>query len=87
MTVRGDGKGGRNQGMVLAFLVKCKELESSLPMSPESTKPRRDFTLFSLGTDGQDGPTDAAGAVGHPSLIAEATVGSPDTENSILDTE
>ena len=81
VTVGGDGKGGRNQEMVLAFLVKCKELEPSVPMSTESTKPRRDFCLFSLGTDGQDGPTDAAGAVGHPSLIAEATVESLDAEN------
>ena len=50
-------------------LVKCKELEPSVLVSTESTKPRQDFTWFSLETDGQDGPTDMCGAVGHPSLI------------------
>ena len=33
VTVGGDGKGGRNQEMVLAFLVKCKELAASILMS------------------------------------------------------
>jgi hydroxypyruvate reductase len=49
VTVRGTGLGGRNQEFVLAALVAL-----------ENT-PR--VTIFSAGTDGLDGPTDAAGAV------------------------
>lgn len=42
------GKGGRNQQLVLA----------ALPLLGEC----RDVALLSAGTDGEDGPTDAAGA-------------------------
>jgi hydroxypyruvate reductase len=49
VTLRGKGLGGRNQELALgaAFLL------SGLP----------DVALVTLGTDGEDGPTDAAGAV------------------------
>uniref|UniRef100_A0A914XQM5 MOFRL domain-containing protein n=1 Tax=Plectus sambesii TaxID=2011161 RepID=A0A914XQM5_9BILA len=50
----GDGVGGRNQEMVLAFLIEAARLGLG-----ESTV---DFALLSAGTDGQDGPTDSAGA-------------------------
>uniref|UniRef100_A0A8R1HPY7 Glycerate kinase n=1 Tax=Caenorhabditis japonica TaxID=281687 RepID=A0A8R1HPY7_CAEJA len=46
------GKGGRNQEMVLACLDRLK-----------SKQPKYKFAFLSAGTDGQDGPTDAAGAV------------------------
>jgi len=48
--VRGAGKGGRCQQMVLAALSKLKNCAD-------------DLVFFAAGTDGQDGPTDAAGAV------------------------
>uniref|UniRef100_A0A1I7UP45 Glycerate kinase n=1 Tax=Caenorhabditis tropicalis TaxID=1561998 RepID=A0A1I7UP45_9PELO len=48
---KNPGKGGRNQEMVLSCL-------SSLIPSP----PHR-FVFLSAGTDGQDGPTDVAGAI------------------------
>jgi glycerate 2-kinase len=48
-TVRGSGKGGRNQELALAFAL---EIEG-----------RRGISLLSAGTDGTDGPTDAAGAI------------------------
>ncbi len=48
VTVRGDGTGGRNQETALAFALEIKE-------------DRRVSALFA-GTDGIDGPTDAAGA-------------------------
>lgn len=48
VTIRGNGKGGRNQEFVLAAAV---ELEGCPHL-----------TVFSAGTDGTDGPTDAAGA-------------------------
>ena len=49
VTVRGTGKGGRNQQLVLAALEGMKNVNSN-------------FIIASFGTDGRDGPTDAAGA-------------------------
>jgi glycerate-2-kinase len=49
VTVRGAGKGGRNQELALAFAL---EIEGW-----------RGVSLLSAGTDGGDGPTDAAGAM------------------------
>jgi glycerate 2-kinase len=48
VTLRGKGKGGRNQEFALAAAVGIAGLENVL--------------VFSAGTDGTDGPTDAAGA-------------------------
>ncbi|HZD05044.1 MAG TPA: DUF4147 domain-containing protein, partial [Longimicrobiales bacterium] len=48
VTVRGTGKGGRNQEVVLGAVDGLDGLE--------------DVLVFSVGTDGVDGPTDAAGA-------------------------
>ena len=49
VTVRGNGTGGRNQELALAF---------ALEISGE-----QGITMLSAGTDGTDGPTDAAGAM------------------------
>jgi glycerate-2-kinase len=46
--VVGSGKGGRNQELVLSSAIKLSGIEG--------------ISLFSGGTDGNDGPTDAAGA-------------------------
>ncbi|MDY6852259.1 MAG: MOFRL family protein, partial [Thermodesulfobacteriota bacterium] len=48
-TLRGKGKGGRNQEFVLAAALQLNNLD--------------DVLVFSGGTDGTDGPTDAAGAM------------------------
>lgn len=57
--VTGAGKGGRNQEMALAAAeVLAVELAS--------------LTLLFAGTDGRDGPTDAAGAFCDPALWARA---------------
>ncbi len=45
--VKGTGLGGRNQELVLYAAKECKEIENVL--------------IFSIGSDGTDGPTDAAG--------------------------
>lgn len=49
VTVRGNGKGGRNQEFALAFAVEIEGWHG--------------VSLLSAGTDGGDGPTDAAGAM------------------------
>ena len=49
VTIQGDGKGGRNQELALAAVPELAGLENAL--------------LITLATDGEDGPTDAAGAV------------------------
>lgn len=53
--VKGNGKGGRNQEIILSALIKLVEEDIRLN--------KFEFALLSGGTDGQDGPTDAAGAV------------------------
>jgi glycerate kinase len=68
VTVTGDGRGGRNQELALAFSLRLSELQQSSSCSVASA----DCVLVGLGTDGQDGPTDAAGAVGHSSLVLSA---------------
>jgi hydroxypyruvate reductase len=49
VTVRGKGKGGRNQEVALAFALEIAGLKG--------------VALLALATDGKDGPTDAAGAL------------------------
>ncbi|MDH4283756.1 MAG: HAD-IIB family hydrolase [Gallionellaceae bacterium] len=49
VTVKGSGKGGRNQELALAFALEAIGMEG--------------IALLSAGTDGGDGPTDAAGAI------------------------
>ncbi|KAF2362344.1 MOFRL domain [Trinorchestia longiramus] len=53
--VTGTGTGGRNQEMVLAFTVHIEQLLSE-------SQPAGTVGFVSAGTDGIDGPTDAAGA-------------------------
>ena len=62
VTVRGDGLGGRNQELALAAAFGLRGLG--------------DVLLASIGTDGTDGPTDAAGAfVDGSTLERAATLG------------
>lgn len=49
VTIRGDGLGGRNQEFALAAAMEITGLD--------------DVVILSGGTDGTDGPTDAAGAI------------------------
>jgi glycerate 2-kinase len=78
VTVTGDGKGGRNQELALAFSVRHHQLKQ------ESRSPGPcECVLMSLGTDGQDGPTDAAGALGHSSVLTTATAQGLDGEESL----
>ncbi len=58
VTLRGSGLGGRNQEFVLAALI--------------ALDPADDVTILSAGTDGIDGPTDAAGALADSTALARA---------------
>ena len=49
VTIKGKGKGGRNQEIALSAAIELKNTE--------------DILIFSLGSDGTDGPTDAAGGM------------------------
>ncbi len=59
VTLRGEGKGGRNQEMALAAALSLANWE--------------DILIAFLATDGTDGPTDAAGAFADGSTVARAT--------------
>lgn len=58
VTIRGDGLGGRNQEFALAAAIDIAGLE--------------DVVVLSGGTDGSDGPTDAAGAIADGSTLTRA---------------
>jgi glycerate 2-kinase len=58
VTVQGEGKGGRNQELVLAAAIRMADLP--------------DVLLVALGTDGTDGPTDAAGAAATGDTVRRA---------------
>ncbi len=47
--IKGNGKGGRNQELVLSTVNELRDMKNVM--------------LISIATDGEDGPTDAAGAV------------------------
>jgi len=70
VTIRGSGKGGRNQELALA---------AALDMDGW---PR--MALLSAGTDGSDGPTDAAGAFANGNTCLNALHKGIDTEKYLL---
>ncbi len=59
VTMRGRGMGGRNQEFALAAAIDIAGL--------------KDVVILSGGTDGTDGPTDAAGAIADGTTTARAT--------------
>lgn len=69
--VTGNGKGGRNQELALRFAVAARDHGLSA-----------NWVMLSGGTDGRDGPTDAAGGLVDPSTldrIAKAGLSVADT--------
>jgi len=59
VTIKGNGKGGRNQEMALAFLNELNESDEGI-------------YFLSAGTDGNDGPTDVAGAVASYEILKKS---------------
>jgi glycerate 2-kinase len=67
VTVHGNGKGGRNQQLALVFGLEVDGLPG--------------VAMLSAGTDGTDGPTDAAGAMVDADTIAQAKRQGIDTQH------
>jgi glycerate 2-kinase len=61
VTIKGNGKGGRAQQCALALALEL-----------DSLKCNQRIVAFFAGTDGVDGPTDAAGATVTPTTVARA---------------
>jgi hydroxypyruvate reductase len=64
VTIRGNGKGGRNQEFALAALCALQKTMFAGEPLP---------VILSAGTDGTDGPTDAAGAVVDDAVMQTVT--------------
>jgi glycerate 2-kinase len=76
VTIRGSGKGGRNQEFVLAAVASLlKEMPVSFPV------------ILSGGTDGTDGPTDAAGAVADEDLFNRVKESGIDPESYLINND
>jgi hydroxypyruvate reductase len=73
VTLRGKGKGGRNQEFVLAAALALAGLPG--------------VVVFSAGTDGTDGPTDAAGAIADGETCARARALGLDPEAHLADND
>ncbi|GAP12484.1 glycerate 2-kinase [Longilinea arvoryzae] len=73
VTVRGSGRGGRNQEAALGAVAGLAGLPGVL--------------VVSLATDGGDGPTDAAGAVASGETQARAAALGLDPEEALLDND
>ncbi len=58
VTIKGEGKGGRSQEFALAAALKMEKVENTV--------------VLCAGTDGTDGPTDAAGAISDSSTLKRA---------------
>jgi glycerate 2-kinase len=69
VAVQGSGRGGRNQEIVLAACV-------ALDGAPG-------ITVGSIGTDGVDGPTDAAGAIADESTLERAAARGVDPHHAL----
>ena len=73
VTIRGKGLGGRNQEFVLAAAIDIDGLENVI--------------ILSVGTDGTDGPTDAAGAVADGSTVSRAREKGMDAEHFLREND
>jgi len=73
VTLKGKGKGGRNQELALAAAKGIAELDQTL--------------VFSLGSDGTDGPTDAAGGITDGKTVANLKKQGIDIDKILADND
>lgn len=76
VVVTGTGRGGRNQDLALrvALLLEADPIPG-------------DWAFLSGGTDGRDGPTDAAGGMVTPQTLAAIRAGGVDPEAALLNND
>lgn len=63
VTLQGSGKGGRNQEFALSFLLELQEYAAC---------DEQGIALLAASTDGNDGPTDAAGAFASTGVLVKS---------------
>jgi hydroxypyruvate reductase len=73
VTVRGQGRGGRNQEMALAAALAMEGLERAL--------------VVALATDGSDGPTDAAGGFADGQTLDRAAAKDLDARGALANND
>ncbi|KAM9324368.1 glycerate kinase [Gastrophryne carolinensis] len=73
--VQGKGKGGRNQELALRVAAEWHRTQAAMLGCK--------MLFLSGGTDGQDGPTDAAGASCYPQLVAHALQSGLNVESTL----
>ena len=73
VTVRGPGQGGRCQELTLAAALELR--------------PDEDLVVLAAGTDGTDGPTDAAGAVVDAGTVARGRAAGLDPVRSLAEND
>lgn len=76
VTITGNGKGGRNQEMALAFALAAEK--HALPC---------EWAFLSAGTDGRDGPTDAAGGIVNNQTLNKIRDAGIDPETALLNND
>ena len=73
VTVRGRGVGGRNQELALSAALEIEGMKN--------------VYVASLGTDGVDGPTTAAGAIGDGTVVGRARMAGEEARNYLKDND
>jgi len=73
VSVRGKGIGGRNQEVALGAALRLSTIDG--------------VTVASIGTDGVDGPTDAAGAIADGRTILRAEAERMDAMKALADND
>ena len=73
VTLKGKGKGGRNQEMALAAAKGIAGLDDTL--------------VFALGSDGTDGPTDAAGGIADGNTLAKLRAANIDIDKTLANND
>lgn len=82
VTVRGRGRGGRNQELALAAALTLDGAVRAGTLAADA-----DLVVLSGGTDGIDGPTDAAGAWATPRTVADARARGVDAARALADND
>lgn len=75
VVIKGNGKGGRNQELALRFALLAE------------TQLTGEWLFLSAGTDGRDGPTDAAGAIITPDTLAKIRAAGVNPEASLANND